>query len=127
MLTDSGSHLYKRALCLHDATLGESTGGVDLQAAVAHGLGEVRTIVDEIRAGKADCRFFEMMTFPGGCLAGAGQPIPIDAEMRRSRAAGIHAVDAPKERRMQRCVAAPERRRKDICHEHDAQDRGSST
>jgi len=98
MLTDSGSHLYQRAPCLYDGTVGESAGGVYLKAAVAHGLGEVRTIVDEIRAGKADCRFFEMLTFPGGCPAGAGQPIPIDAEMRKSRAAGVQAVDAAGER-----------------------------
>ena len=99
MLSDGGLHLYQRAPCLYDAAVGESAGGVYLKPAVAHGLGEVRTIVDEIRAGKADCHFFEMLTFPGGCLAGAGQPIPIDAEMRRSRAARVQAVDAARERR----------------------------
>lgn len=127
MLSDGGLHLYQRAPGLYDATVGESAGGVYLKPAVAHGLGEVRTIVDEIRAGKADCHSFEMLTFPGGCPAGEGQPIPIDAEMRRSRAAGIHAIDAVTERRMHRCMEAPERRRKEICRERDAQDRGGST
>ena len=40
--------------------------------------------------------FIEVMTCPGGCLGGGGQPIPTNVEVRQHRAASIYAEDAHK-------------------------------
>ncbi|HAA26183.1 MAG TPA: ferredoxin [Ruminiclostridium sp.] len=50
-------------------------GDLTLRAAVAHGLANARKIMDQIREGKADYHFVEIMACPGGCINGGGQPI----------------------------------------------------
>jgi NADP-reducing hydrogenase subunit HndD len=49
--------------------------GLTLKAAVAHGLGNARKLLDRIKAGEADYQFIEIMACPGGCVNGGGQPI----------------------------------------------------
>ncbi len=68
--------------------------GLDVKVAVAHGLGNARKLMDQVREGKADYHFIEIMTCPGGCLGGGGQPLPVDNAKRLERAAGIYAADA---------------------------------
>ena len=36
---------------------------------------ERRKIMEEIKEGKADYHFVEIMACPGGCIMGGGQPI----------------------------------------------------
>ena len=48
--------------------------GVELKVAVAHGLKNARTVMDEIAAGKSEYHFVEVMACPGGCIGGGGQP-----------------------------------------------------
>ena len=50
-------------------------GDTDLKVAVASGLGNAREILEEIKSGKADYQFVEIMACPGGCVMGGGQPI----------------------------------------------------
>jgi iron only hydrogenase large subunit-like protein len=50
--------------------------------------------MDQLREGKASYHFIEIMTCPGGCLGGGGQPLPVDNAKRMERAAGIYAADA---------------------------------
>ncbi|MFB3880459.1 MAG: NADH-dependent [FeFe] hydrogenase, group A6 [Armatimonadota bacterium] len=69
-------------------------GGVEVRIAVAHGLANARKIMDDIREGKADYHFVEIMTCPGGCIGGGGQPLPTNNAKRLERAAGIYAADA---------------------------------
>lgn len=52
-----------------------TVAGVTLKAAIAHGLGNARKLMDKIRAGEADYHFIEIMACPGGCVNGGGQPI----------------------------------------------------
>lgn len=47
--------------------------GITLKAAVAHGLGNARKLLDKIKAGEADYHFVEIMACPGGCVNGGGQ------------------------------------------------------
>jgi len=68
-------------------------GGLELKVAVAHELGNVRKIMDQIRAGKADFHFIEVMTCPGGCLGGGGQPIPVCDAVRMERTSAIYRSD----------------------------------
>ena len=49
--------------------------GIEVKVAVASGLENAAKILDEIRAGKADYQFVEIMCCPGGCVNGGGQPI----------------------------------------------------
>lgn len=67
--------------------------GKELKAAVAHGLGNARKLLDSIRAGEAHYDFIEIMACPGGCVNGGGQIIQpsevrswIDLRVERAKA-----------------------------------------
>lgn len=70
--------------------------GVTLNVAVAHGLGNARRVMEAIRAGKAHYHFVEVMTCPGGCIGGGGQPRVTTNEVRKARTAAIYAEDEGK-------------------------------
>jgi NADH-quinone oxidoreductase subunit G len=67
--------------------------GGDLRMAVVQGLANARTLVEEMRAGRADYDFIEVMACPGGCIGGAGQPVAPGAALRRTRAAKLRHLD----------------------------------
>ncbi len=48
--------------------------GQKLKVAVAHGMKNAKVLMDEIRAGKSEYQFIEIMGCPGGCVNGGGQP-----------------------------------------------------
>ncbi len=48
--------------------------GKQVKVAVAHGMKYAKVLLDEIRAGKSEYQFIEIMGCPGGCVAGGGQP-----------------------------------------------------
>ena len=45
-------------------------GDMDVNVAVAHGLGNARKLLNNIREGKANYHFIEIMGCPGGCVTG---------------------------------------------------------
>jgi iron-only hydrogenase group A len=65
----------------------------EVRVAVAHGLGNARKLMDRLSDGKADYHFIEIMACPGGCVAGGGQPIPVNDEIRRLRAQALYQED----------------------------------
>lgn len=65
----------------------------DVSIAVAHGLGNARKLMDKIREGKANYAFIEVMCCPGGCIAGGGEPIPTNNEIRVLRSAALYKDD----------------------------------
>ncbi len=65
----------------------------DVKFAVAHGLGNARKLMDKIREGSADYAFIEIMCCPGGCIAGGGEPIPTNNEIRTLRSAALYRDD----------------------------------
>jgi len=72
--------------------------GTVIKAAVAHGLGNARTLLDKIKAGEADYHFVEIMACPGGCVNGGGQPIqPANVknwiDLRAERAKALYSED----------------------------------
>jgi len=67
--------------------------GTKLKVAVAHGLANARAVLDAVKAGEAEYHFIEIMTCPGGCIGGGGQPIPTDTEIRKKRIAAIYEAD----------------------------------
>lgn len=70
--------------------------GTIIKVAVAHSLRNARKIMDEIEEGESPYTFIEIMTCPGGCLGGGGQPIPTNTEIRKKRAESIYREDLHK-------------------------------
>lgn len=73
-------------------------GDKEVKAVVAHGLGNAQIVMDEIRSGKADYQFVEIMACPGGCIMGGGQPIRSSKEratidIRKLRADCLYSID----------------------------------
>jgi len=50
-------------------------GDLTLKVAVVNGIGNIAPILDDIREGKSKYHFVEVMSCPGGCINGGGQPI----------------------------------------------------
>ncbi|NLV92392.1 MAG: 2Fe-2S iron-sulfur cluster binding domain-containing protein [Firmicutes bacterium] len=71
---------------------GQSTE-LEIKVAVAHGLANARTLMEAIGSGKADYHFVEIMSCPGGCIGGGGQPIPSNSEIKEKRIAAIYEED----------------------------------
>jgi iron-only hydrogenase group A len=70
--------------------------GTKIMVAVAHTLKNARILLEQIEKGESPYAFIEVMTCPGGCLGGGGQPIPTNAEVRKFRADSIYYEDAHK-------------------------------
>ncbi len=68
-------------------------GDKDIKVAAAHGLGNVRRVMDAIANGEKDYHFVEIMTCPGGCIGGGGQPIPTNTKTRLARIEAIYKED----------------------------------
>ena len=49
--------------------------GKDIRIAVVSGLKNARKMLEDLKNGKADYDFLEVMACPGGCIMGGGQPI----------------------------------------------------
>ena len=67
--------------------------GLPVKVAVAHTLANARVILDKVKSGEEQYHFIEIMTCPGGCVGGGGQPIPTDTEIRQKRLAAIYEAD----------------------------------
>ena len=67
--------------------------GTELNVAVVNGLGNARRLLEDIRAGKKVLHFVEVMTCPGGCIGGGGQPFGTDQEAVRERAKALYEID----------------------------------
>jgi iron-only hydrogenase group A len=67
--------------------------GVTLKVAVAHGLGNANKIVESILKGEREYHFIEIMTCPGGCIGGGGQPRLTTDEVRKARIQAIYKED----------------------------------
>ncbi|MEI7641264.1 MAG: NADH-dependent [FeFe] hydrogenase, group A6 [bacterium] len=72
--------------------------GKKVKVAVAHGIGNVRVVCEELRECKKTGKpmpydFIEVMACEGGCIAGGGQPYQVTNEIRKKRTAGIYADD----------------------------------
>ena len=73
-------------------------GGKTIRAAVAHGLGNARDLLNKVKSGEVEVDFIEIMACPGGCVNGGGQPIVsakdrMDKDIRAERAKAIYSED----------------------------------
>ncbi len=72
--------------------------GTKVKVVVASGLKNAQIIMEEIKSGKADYQFVEIMACPGGCIMGGGQPIRTSKErstidIRGKRASALYSID----------------------------------
>ncbi len=70
----------------------------DLRVAVAHGLGNARKVMDQVREGlktkgESPWHFIEIMACPGGCVGGGGQPYGNDIASRARRGLALYEED----------------------------------
>ncbi|MBN1500977.1 MAG: iron hydrogenase small subunit [Spirochaetes bacterium] len=70
--------------------------GVELKVAVAHGLSNAAKVIEAVNSGKAIYHFIEIMTCPGGCIGGGGQPRMTDDKTRMARIKAIYEEDESK-------------------------------
>ena len=68
-------------------------GGVPVRACVASGLANARAVVEDIRAGRAQYDFVEIMACPGGCAGGGGQPFQEGMELAGERGETLYEID----------------------------------
>ena len=72
--------------------------GHEIRFAVAHGLGNVETVLTRVREARdagtePPYHFIEVMACPGGCVGGGGQPYGVTDKLRAKRAAGLYQDD----------------------------------
>jgi NADH-quinone oxidoreductase subunit G len=72
--------------------------GHEIRFAVAHGLGNVETVLTRVREARdagtvPPYHFIEVMACPGGCVGGGGQPYGVTDKLRARRAAGLYQDD----------------------------------
>jgi len=70
----------------------------EMKVVAASGLANAQKIMEEIKSGKADYQFVEIMACPGGCVMGGGQPIKSSKEraekdIRKLRADCLYSID----------------------------------
>lgn len=66
---------------------------VTLKLMVCHGTANAKKVMEKVRNKEFDHHFIEIMTCPGGCLGGGGQPLPVTPEKREARAKAIYEED----------------------------------
>ena len=72
--------------------------GKEIKVVAASGLKNAQEILEEIKNGKADYQFVEIMACPGGCVMGGGQPIKsskirANTDVRALRANALYSID----------------------------------
>ncbi len=71
--------------------------GLPINIGIAHGLGNARKLLEDVRSGKANYHAIEVMACPGGCIGGGGQPLHHgDINILKARTAAIYREDADK-------------------------------
>lgn len=74
-------------------------GDLEIGVAVASGLKNAAALLDQIRNGRNDLHFIEIMTCPGGCIAGGGQPLSTTKDAIVKRMQALYALDASEPKR----------------------------
>ena len=74
-------------------TTSVTIGDLKLGFAVVNGIGNAAKLLDEIKNGRDDIHFIEIMTCPGGCIGGGGQPLDTNPEKIKARLKSLYAID----------------------------------
>jgi NADP-reducing hydrogenase subunit HndD len=72
--------------------------GLPVRIGIAHGLGNARKLLDDVKAGKSQFHAIEIMACPGGCIGGGGQPLHHgNSDIIKARAAALYREDKNKQ------------------------------
>ena len=80
---------------LREASL--EIGGMTVNVAVVYGTANARKMIELVQKGEKEYHFIEVMTCPGGCIGGGGQPRDLEVnadESRQARIASLYQRDA---------------------------------
>lgn len=68
--------------------------GFKLKVGIAHGLGNARRLLNDIRNGRNQYHVIEIMACPGGCIGGGGQPVHHgNAALLKARTEALYRED----------------------------------
>jgi NADP-reducing hydrogenase subunit HndD len=71
--------------------------GLPIRIGIAHGLGNARKLLEEIKEGKSKFHAIEIMACPGGCIGGGGQPLHYgDSSILKARQKALYTEDKGK-------------------------------
>ncbi len=72
-------------------------GDLNLKIGIAHGFGNARKLLEDIREGRSEFHAIEIMACPGGCVGGGGQPYHHgNMEIIKKRQAALYVEDREK-------------------------------
>jgi NADP-reducing hydrogenase subunit HndD len=71
--------------------------GFPLKIGIAHGLGNARTLLEKVEKGESEFHAIEIMSCPGGCIGGGGQPYHHgNADILKKRQMALYQEDGKK-------------------------------
>jgi len=71
--------------------------GLPIRIGIAHGLGNARQLLEDIKSGKSHFHAIEIMSCPGGCIGGGGQPYHHgNSEVLKDRQLALYSEDSMK-------------------------------
>ncbi len=75
-----------------------TVAGMEVKVCAASGLANAKKVMDDIKAGKSEYHFVEIMACPGGCVNGGGQPtqpasVHNFVDLKAIRAKALYAAD----------------------------------
>jgi iron only hydrogenase large subunit-like protein len=68
-----------------------------ISAAIVHGTGNVRRLLEKIAKDKKQYHYVEIKGCPQGCARGGGEPLPWGEETVRARTQALYNIDAEAE------------------------------
>ncbi|MCD4771816.1 MAG: [FeFe] hydrogenase, group A [Bacteroidales bacterium] len=68
-------------------------GELEIGVAVVNGLVNAKKLLTEIKEGRTDIHFIEIMACPGGCIGGGGQHIGSNEDDLKSRMKSLYDID----------------------------------
>ena len=68
--------------------------GIMLNVAVVNGIGNIKPIINDVLNGNSKYQFIEVMSCPGGCINGGGQPIHQKPEKIEKRMKALYQIDS---------------------------------
>lgn len=73
---------------------------LEIRVAIVNGIGYIKPIIEEIEKGTSPYHFIEVMTCPGGCINGGGQPIQSNPEKVIKRIKALYEIDQKSKNRL---------------------------
>ena len=68
-------------------------GKSEIRMGTVSGLSNAVALIEELKMGKRNLDFLEVMACPDGCINGGGQPIPAEEKLIRTRTKAVYDLD----------------------------------